>query len=163
MHILVELEGVLRGHRNDEPISTGIILVAQLAAYNRLTFMTELSKPEAEQWINVNKIVDYDHLLDSSIGLVGENLGERQLTAARAKGNIDLFITNNPTMWAFAFEQGIPSMMYGVPSYTRPEFRPDAPKKVRAWNDIEDSIRKQNEIRTKDARLNSSDEDINFE
>jgi hypothetical protein len=44
-------------------------------------------------------------------------------------------------------------MMFGVPSYTRPEFRPDAPKKVRAWSDIEAAIAKQNELRTKDIRL----------
>jgi hypothetical protein len=43
--------------------------------------------------------------------------------------------------------------MFGVPSYTRVEFRPDAPSKRRAWTDIEEAVRKQNELRTKDARL----------
>lgn len=151
MHIVVELDGVLRG-QNDEPISSGIILVAQLAAYNSLTFITSLSKAEAEQWINVNKIVDYDQLIDSSVGLVGEDLGIRQLRYARAKGSVDLFITNNPAAWASSFNEGISSIMFGVPSYTRPEFRPDAPRRVRAWNEIEEAVRKQNELRTKDMR-----------
>lgn len=163
MHILVELEGVLRGHRHDEPISNGIIMIGQLSAYNQLTFMTSLTRAEAEQWINVNKIVDYDQLLDSSVRLIDEELGHRQIQLARARGNVDLFITNNPSMWAYAFDQGIPSLMFGVPSYTRPEFRPDAPKKARAWADIEASIAKQNELRTKDARLNSDEEGVRFE
>jgi hypothetical protein len=140
----------------------GIIMVAQLAAYNQLIFMTELSEAEAQQWINVNKVVDYDRLIDSSIRLVDEPLKQRQLKAARANGNIDLVITHDPEFWAYAFEQGIPCMMFGVPSYTRVEFRPDAPKKVRAWTEIEEAIRKQNEIRTKDARLTRS-EGVRFE
>lgn len=161
MHILVELEGVLRG-RNDEPISQGIILVAQLAAYNQISFMTDLSAAEAQQWLDVNKIVDFDNLIDKSVALVDENLGERQINVARAKGRLDLFLTNNPSMWAYAFDQGIVPLMFGVPSYTRPEFRPDAPKRVRAWNEIEEAIRKQNELKTQDARLTRT-EGLNFE
>lgn len=161
MQILVDIDGVLRTS-SDGPISTGILLVGTLSVYNQLTFMTELNQAQAEQWINVNKIVDYDRLLDSSVGLHDEDLGERQIKYARSKGLVDLFITNSPTRWAFAFEMGIPSIMFGVPSYTRPEFRPDAPKKLRAWNDIEDAVAKQNELRTKDVRL-SRTEALNFE
>ena len=138
-------------------------MIAQLAAYNTITFMTELTKPQAEQWINVNKVVDYDNLVDSSVGLVGEELSQRQMKVARSKGNVDLFVTNNPTNWAAAFEQGIPSIMFGVPSYTRLEFRPDAPKKIRAWNDIENEIRKQNELRTKDKRVTKTDQGVRFD
>jgi hypothetical protein len=52
--------------------------------------------------------------------------------------------------------------MFGVPTYTRVEFRPDAPKKVRAWSEIEEAINKENQIRTQDARLNKT-ETIGFE
>ena len=161
MQILVELEGVLRGQK-DEPISTGIILVAQLAAYNQIIFMTELETAEAEQWINTNKVVDYDMLVSCDMALVDEPLKHRQLRYCRARGNVDLVITNDPSFWAFAFEQGIPCMMFGVPSYTRVEFRPDAPKKVRAWSEITEAVAKQNEIRTKDKRLSRS-EGVRFE
>lgn len=161
MHILVELEGVLRGQK-DEPISSGILMVAQLAAYNQITFITSMSTPEAEQWTNLNKVVDYDNIIDNSVALVDEDLGERQLKVARAKGSIDLFITHSPTMWATAFDFGITSMMFAVPAYTRPEFRPDAPKRVRAWTDIEEAVAKQNELRTKDARQGRS-EGVRFE
>jgi len=151
MHILVELDGVLRG-QNDEPISTGIILAGTLSVYNKVTFFTELSEEEAKYWLNVNKIVDYDNLLTSNLAVHGVPLKERQITAARSKGGLDLVITSDPKLWAFSFEQGLPSVMFGVPTYTRVEFRPDAPKKVRAWNDIEEAISKQNELRTQDAR-----------
>jgi len=161
MHILVDIDGVLRGQK-DDPIATGVIMVGSLSSWNQVTFMGSQPESEIKYWLDVNKIVDFDRILDSSVHLEGEILAERQVNVARAKGPIDLFITNNPKMWAYAFNMGIPSVMFGVPSYTRVEFRPDAPKSIRSWNDIEDSIDKQNELRTKDARLHRT-ESLNFE
>lgn len=161
MHILVELEGVMRSQA-DEPIATGIIMVGTLTIYNQITFMTSMNKQMSEYWLNANKVVDFDNLIDSSVHLEGEELAHRQITLARAKGNVDLFITSNPKLWVYAFNQGIPSVMFGVPEYIRPEFRPDAPKKIRSWNDIEEAVSAQNALRTKDARL-SRTEALNFE
>lgn len=153
MHIVVDLDGVLRGFRNDEPIASGILMTGALSAYNQITFITELSEARVKQWLNENKVVDFDNIINSSVHLEGEVLKERQIRFARARGPIELFITANPTLWAFAFEQGIPSLMFGIPGYLRAEFRPDAPKAVRAWGDIEAAIAKQNALMTEDARL----------
>lgn len=153
MHIVVDLDGTLRGFRNDEPIAAGILVTGALSAYNQITFITELSEARVNQWLDENKVVDFDNVISSSVHLEGEVLKERQIKHARARGPIDLFITANPTLWAFAFEQGIPSIMFGVPSYLRAEFRPDAPKAVRAWDDIVDAVAKQNALMTKDKRL----------
>jgi hypothetical protein len=118
-----------------------------------MTIMTSLTKDEAETWLNQHKVVDFDNLVDSSVHLEGEVLQERQIRHVRSLGGIDLFITCNPKLWAFAFDMGIPSVLLGVPSYLRPEFRPDAPKRLRAWTEVEDAINRQNELRTKDVRL----------
>jgi hypothetical protein len=161
VQILVDINGVLKGI-NDEPISTGILMVGTLSVYNQLTFMSDESELATKQWLNNNKVVDFDRIIDSSVELVGEELAHRQIKFARSRGPVDLFITNNPELWAFAFDMGIPSVMFGVPSYTRPEFRPDAPKRLRAWNEIEEAINKQNALRTEDARLTRT-EALNFE
>lgn len=161
MQILVDLDGVLRGEK-DQPISQGVIMVGSLSSWNRIMLMSSLDEGATKHWVDVNKVVDFDKIVDSSVGLVGEDLGERQINYARSLGPIDLFITNSPKLWAFAFNQGIASVMFGVPSYTRPEFRPDAPKRVRAWSDIEQAIEEQNALRTQDARL-SRTEALNFE
>jgi hypothetical protein len=153
VHIVVELEGVLRGAHSFTPIPEGVLMTGALSAYNQITFITEMNVKDAERWLNENKIVDFDHIIDISVQIMDEDLKSRQLKLALAKGGVGLFITSNPTLWAFSFEQGIPSVMFGVPSYLRPEFRPDAPKKMRAWNEIEDAVRRQNEARTKDARI----------
>lgn len=161
MQILVDLEGVLKGDK-DQPLSQGIVMVGSLSAWNKITLISPLNAEQTRQWLDINKIVDFDKVIDAGVGLVGEDLGERQVNHARSLGAIDLFITNNPTLWAYTFNQGIASVMFGVPSYTRPEFRPDAPKRLRAWNDIEKAIEEQNALRTQDARL-SRTEALNFE
>lgn len=162
MHIVVELEGVLQGVHKKDPIATGTLMVGALSAYNQLTFISDMHKTDAERWINEHKIVDFDNLLGNEVALVGEDLKQRQLTMARAKSGVGLFITSNPSLWAFAFDQGIPSIMFGVPSYLRPEFRPDAPKRLRSWNEIEETVKRQNEKMTKDARINRT-ETVRFE
>ena len=161
MHILVDIDGVLRGQK-EEPIGTGILMVGTLSVYNSLTLMGTGTEAQIKYWLDNNKVVDYDRIIDETVSLVDEDLKERQIKLARSKGPVDLLITNSPSLWAFAFDMGIPSAMFGVPSYTRVEFRPDAPKKVRAWSEIEEAIKQQNILRTQDARLTRT-ETLNFE
>ena len=161
MQILVDLNGVLRGEK-DEPISQGVIMVGSLSSWNRIMLMSALDEGATKYWLDTNKVVDFDKIIDASAGLVNEELGRRQINFARSLGPIDLFITNNPSLWAYAFEQGIASVMFGVPKYTRPEFRPDAPKRVRAWDEIEKAVEEQNILRTNDVRLTRT-EALNFE
>ena len=160
LRILVDIDGVLKSSR-EEPIAAGIIMVGSLSAWNEISFMTADSEDDTKRWLDTNKIVDYDRLMGSSLALVGDELSERQINHARSRGSIELFITNSPITWAYAFDQGIPSVMFGVPSYTRPEFRPDAPKKVRAWDEIERAINEQNAMMTQDARI-SREENMRF-
>jgi hypothetical protein len=161
MRILVDIEGVLR-NQTGVPVPTGILMVGTLSVYNQLVFMGDETQAEIKYWLDSNKVVDYDLIIDNSVKLEGEVLAERQITVARSRGPVDLFITNNPSMWAYAFDHGIPSVMFGMPEYTRVEFRPDAPKHKRTWAEIEEAITKQNIAKTNDARLNRT-ELLNFE
>ena len=47
MHVVVDLDGVLRGNRNDEPIMQGLQTVGALSGWNKISFITELSKHAA--------------------------------------------------------------------------------------------------------------------
>ena len=161
MEILVELDGVLR-NQEDAPIRTGVILYQTLTAYNRMTLVSSMNKEETERWLNIHKIVDFDLIIDNSAHLEGEDLTQRQINVARSRGGVELFITANPNSWVYAFDQGIPCAMFGVPAYQRVEFRPDAPKRVRSWDNIVDAVEKQNQLRTKDVRLLRT-EGLNFE
>ena len=161
MQILVEIDGVLKD-KNDGLISTGMLMYSTLTAYNRMTVLSEESEAATMRWLSTNKIVDVDNVIDDSVALEGEDLVERQINVARSRGSIDLFITSNPKHWVYAFNLGIPSVMFAVPAYLRPEFRPDAPKRVRSWDAIQEAVDKQNESRVNDIRLTRTN-DINFE
>lgn len=161
MHILVDVDSVIRTLGTHQPIQPGIIMTGSLSAFNKLTFITVNNKEDLQRWLDTHSIVDFDNIIDRSVALLGEDIKERQVQVARTRGTVDLVLTGDPRLWVFAFEQGIPAVMFGAPEYSRVEFRPDAPKKVRAWDDIVTAIDKQNELRTKDARLARSDT-INF-
>jgi len=161
MHILVEIDGVLRD-QNEQPIPTGIILVSTLIVHNQITFLSSMDRSKTEQWLDIHKIINYDNLVDSSVALAGEDLAKRQIDYARSLGGVALFVTGNPYLWSYAFDQGLAAVMFGMPSYIRPEFRPDAPKKIRAWDEIEKSIEQQNTALAQDRRLLRT-ESINFE
>lgn len=152
MHIIVELEGVLKGAVKNDPIAEGVLITGAMSAFNQITFITEMAFKDAERWLNENKVVDFDNIVDRSIGLPGENLKQRQLTHVRSQGKVGLFITSNPEMWKFAFDAGIPVLLFGVSQYFSTEFRPDVPQARKTWSQIEESVRKNNEIRTQEAR-----------
>lgn len=159
MHILVEMNVVRT--KDDKPIPTAVQMTSTLTVYNKLTYLTKGSKESAQQWLNLHKIVDVDDIIDRSVVLEGEVIVQRQIKVARTRGPVDLVITADPLTWKFAFEQGIPAVLYGESDYSRVEFRPDAPKRVRSWDEIEKAVDKQNEVRTRDARL-ARTESINF-
>jgi hypothetical protein len=161
MKILVDIDGVMMDE-SDSPIPTGVKMVGSLSANNQIYFISRMTEPDLIRWLNINKIVDFDGIIDPSVKLADEDLSIRQINVARSKGQADLFITNSPTLWAYSFRIGIPSVLFSVPSYTRVEFRPDAPRKVRAWSEVEATIAEQNALRTQDARLTRT-EGINFE
>lgn len=162
MQIVVELEGVLKSAMSDEPIRTGALMHASLAAHNRVTLITQSTEDKVIGWMNENKIVDYDIIIDSTVRLPDQDLFERQFNLARSRSGIELLITNNPDHWRYAFELGVSAVMFGNSSYTKPEHRPDAPKAVRAWSQIEEAVAKQNALRTEQAREMNS-ESIRFQ
>jgi hypothetical protein len=161
MNILVEIDGVLR-HLDQAPIPAGVRMVGTLTVYNRITVMSAEDDATIRFWLDSNKIVDIDDVIDNTVGISSEELAPRQINYARSRGAVELFITNNPSHWAYAFELGIPSVMFSQPSYTRVEFRPDAPSRNRAWNEIEEAVKRENVVRTQDARLSREDEGVRF-
>lgn len=71
---------------------------------------------------------------------------------SRSRAPIEMYVDSDPAMCAWVFEeQGIPAVMFMNPGYLSVERRPDAPKKVRTWNQIEESINRVNIARSKDA------------
>lgn len=111
---------------------------------HRVAIFTSQKRTDAEHWLNVNGFVAYDELIDNTYDLIGDELSQRQITVARSRQQVELLVTGDPQLAAWAFEQGLPSLVLAHPDTMLVQNRPDAPKKMRAWTDIEEVITKRN-------------------
>mgnify|MGYP006266489539 CR=1 FL=1 len=144
MNILLSLDGVLSSD-NGEPIRAGVQLYYALNAANRVAIITSRKKTDAEHWLMSHGIVNYDDLIDSSVGIEGENLKKRQILFSRSKVPYEMYVDSDPELCAWAFEkQNLVSLLFMPPAYMRVENRPDAPKNFRKWSEIEASINRVN-------------------
>ena len=151
MNILVSLDGVLSSD-SGEPIRAGVALYYALNINNRVALMTSRKTEDAEHWLNSHGIINYDDLIDYSFHLEGENIKKRQFVMSRSRAPIEMYVDSDPLMCAWVFEeQGIPAVMFMNPGYLAVERRPDAPKQVRQWGEIEDAINRVNVAKSKDA------------
>lgn len=151
MNILVSLDGVLSSE-SGEPIRAGVALYYALNINNRVALMTSRKTDDAKQWLNSHGIINYDDLIDSSFALEGENLKKRQFVLSRSRAPIEMYVDSDPSMCAWVFEeQMVPTILFSHPGYVRVEHRPDAPSKVRAWADIEESVIRVNKAKSEAA------------
>jgi len=117
---------------------------------HRVAIFTSQKRTDAEHWLNINGFIAFDELIDNTYDLIGDELSQRQITIARSRQQVELLVTGDPKLAAWAFEQGIPSLVLAHPDTMLVQNRPDAPKKMRAWTDIEEVISKRNVKRSLD-------------
>lgn len=152
MNILVSLDGVLSSE-SGEPIRAGVALYYALNINNRVALMTSRGEEDAKHWLQSHGIINYDDLIDNSFALEGEDLKKRQFVVSRSRAPIEMYVDNDPTMCAWVFEQQrVPAVLFSHPGFAPVENRPDAPKKVRRWSDIEESITRVNIARSENAQ-----------
>jgi hypothetical protein len=122
-----------------------VALYYALNINNRVALMTSRGEEDAKQWLQSHGIINYDDLIDRSFHLEGEDIKKRQFILSRSRAPIEMYVDSDPKMCAWVFEnQMVPTVLFTHPGYVKVEHRPDAPKKVRAWSDIEDSINRVN-------------------
>ena len=149
MNILLSLNGTLRAE-SGEPNRAGVLLYYALNAAHRVALITKDDKANAQHWLQSHGIIGYDDLLDNTVDLAGEDLKKRQFLLSRSKAPLELYVDSDPEMCAWVFEhQSVPTLLVSHPGYLPVEFRPDAPRKVRKWNDIEDAITRVNIAKSK--------------
>lgn len=148
MNIILSLDGVLRAE-SGEPNRAGVLVYYALHAAHRVALITNQPADNTKHWLNSHGIVGFDDLLDNSVAMEGEDLKKRQFTLSRKNAPVELYVDSDPEMCAWVFSQGIPTLLVSHPSYLPVEHRPDAPRKVRKWNDIEEAITKHNIAKSK--------------
>jgi hypothetical protein len=147
VNILLSLDGVLSSEHY-EANRIGAQIYYALKSAHRVTLYTSWSAEKADNWLAVNGIIEYDDLLTDEYDLVGEDLKKRQLTISRSRQAVELVVDADPSFCAWAFEQGVPALLFANTELMSVPNRPDAPKGMRRWDEIEAAIIKKNLAKT---------------
>jgi len=140
VNILLTIEGVLRGGNTKGTIREGVLLYWALKEHNQITLLADEPYEDADRWLMVNGLNDFDSLMGNEIELPGETIREAQIRVAKARGHVAMLIDPDPAVIATVYDHGINGLLFVAPSFSAPQYRPDAPKKFRAWSDIEKAV-----------------------
>jgi len=136
MNIAFALDGALSTPTGDL-VQKSLILYRALKCVGRVVLLTDMARPQAEAWLMVNNIVDYDDLIDNSVEVDPEqDLRERQLQVLSSRGPIYLYVEAHPTRAETGLRMGISTVLFAESEYSHFLFRPDARKGARPWDEL---------------------------
>lgn len=157
MNIVLSVDGVLRS-ATGELIVDGLILYRALKNIGRVVLLTEEDRQMIEVWLMQHNLSDYDDLIDETASVdPDEPLRFRQLSVARNKGVVSMYVDANPSYVAEGLRRGMTSILFNCPEYVRPEYQPDRVKGVRPWDEIVAERNRQQALKAADVRLKNRD------
>jgi len=161
---LVTVEGVLGEHstlNGFHPIPDGVRLAKALQGGYRMVLSTVQPDTDSVQfWLRINGMVQpnfYEELLSRRppwSDLDDPSLQAEHAYHLRTTGSdVRLVVSSDPETILKVTEMGIPSVFFINPDYRWAEYRPDKKRLPRAWQDIEDEMTRQVELKATDPRL----------
>jgi len=160
----ITVEGVLGEHsvlHGFYPVPEGVRLAHALGTGYRLVFGTcQADQNSVEHWLHINGMTQpafYDSLLVRETrwtDLSDSVLRAEQASHLRRMGNdLGLVVSSDPASILLVTEMGVPALLFTNPTYRWGEYRPDKKRLPRAWQDIDDEMIRQMELRAGDPRL----------
>jgi hypothetical protein len=161
---LIYLEGVLGEHSTLAgfyPIPDGVKLAHALRSGYLLTLgTTRFDKDATEHWLLVNGITSpafYSRLLvrvPEWADMSDSEVRAEQASYLRREGlDLGLVVSGDPATILRVTELGIPALLFTNPSYRWAEYRPDKKRLPRPWEQIDEEITRQKELKATDPRL----------
>lgn len=154
MNVSIVVEGVLAklppegGIRRAALLTEGQALLVGLGQVARVSLLSSEPREDLQRWLDSHGVSQDAY---SGMWCHQDSLGDlrtEQLGALIAAGlRPALFISANPLEVKTAMELGLPALLFVHPVYQRPEFRPDADTAIRAWDELEDEMDRQNALR----------------
>jgi hypothetical protein len=162
---LIAVEGVLGEHstiHGFHPIVDGVRLANALRSEYQLVFAThQVDTNSVEFWLRINGMNRpsfYESL--SYREAVWTDLSEpdlfaRQALQLRSNGvDLNLVVASDPTAVLGVTAAGFPALFFVNPTYRWAEYRPDNKRLPKPWQDIDDEMVRQAELKSTDPRLN---------
>lgn len=157
MNIALSLDGVLCGPTGDL-VQKGLIVYRAMKSVGRVVLLTTMSRQQAEGWLMINNITDYDDLIDSSVSIdPAQDLRERQVDFLLSKGPVVLYIEADPDWASLGLKRGLSTLMFAESEYSHYLFRPDVPKTVRPWDQVVAERTRQQALLATDKRARPMD------
>jgi hypothetical protein len=162
---LIAVEGVL-GERSTlhgfHPIVDGIRLARALRSeYQLVLATTQADDSSVEFWLKINGMGRpsfYESLSYresrwadlSDPDLLGEQAAQLRSSGA----DLNLVVSSDPLAVLGATGAGFPALFFVDPTYRWAEYRPDRKRLPKPWQDIDDEMTRQLELKNTDPRLN---------
>lgn len=161
-YVALAIEGVLlRAGPDKQPVPEGVRLYEALRKVYKVALLTSGEDDKVEDWLSRQGIKGYTALVGPPRVEPYEKFAfmrSDQIKDLRSHGySIELFIDANPAAVANALHLGITGLVFASPVYARPEFRPDATTKVRAWDEIEAEVGRQNALKSQEHVVPTAD------
>jgi hypothetical protein len=162
---LITVEGVLGEHstiHGFHPIVDGVRLARALRSeYQLVLGTTQADVDSVEFWLRINGMTKpgfYEALLGREArwaDLSDQDLLLRHASQLRASGaDLALVVSSEPPSLLLTTMAGFPSLFFINPSYRWGEYRPDRKRLPKPWQDIDDEMTRQAELKATDPRLN---------
>lgn len=153
---VIVVEGVLRQNVGDGVIRQGQHLYHGLKETSKIALVSNhLDTENVERWLSLNGFTDHPYFFGAQVddpwGAAGTRM--RQLTRLREGGNfVELVIEPNPEITASLMAEGVSTLTFLHPKYTRPEFRPDHSGEPVPWDSLVAEVERQESLRALDKR-----------
>lgn len=158
---MMGVEGVLGRERPGQPlvpIQSAMLLYHALAPHWSLGLCSlrhTRERETLEHWLAVQGMAHHSYILwaeDWDEDPIDTRM--RQLQLLRGQGNVEMMIDADPKVVAKALHQGVPSLLFSHPSYSRPEHRPDVSTadRIRPWSAITEEVELQRVLAVTDSR-----------
>ena len=144
------------------PVVDGIRLARALrASYQLVLATTQADAASVEFWLKINGMgkpsfhESLSYKEERWTDLADEDLLERQAAALRSSGaDLNLVISSDPQAVLQVSAAGFPCLFFVNPTYRWAAYRPDNKRLPKPWQDIDDEIVRQREMKATDPRLN---------
>lgn len=158
--VVIQVEGVLRKPVTGAVIDNGRRLYHGLASTFRLVLVSEGDtagyKSYLDTWLSMEGFTKHDHIVYSGEWRPRADnwwVGTAGTLKLRYGYNTELFVVPDPSDAAALIEHGHNTLLFTIAAYALPEWRPDHPVVVRAWDGMMRVIDTEKARRAADKRM----------
>jgi hypothetical protein len=153
-YVVMAIEGVLvesQDLHTGLPSQSGHMLYDALVQHYSVVLVTHHEPVLVDTWLRKEGIRAFATVLNYSTSSTAMSLSAwkaRQVREFTRNGTaVAWYIDTDPGAIAEVYMEGVPTLLMSNPYFTRPEFRPDAERKVRAWGDLVTTIETEQLLR----------------